>query len=68
NYKLEVRSRRIITMLTDLNYEEADVLIKKAKGRLKTALVMHYLDCNREDAEKQIAHQKGRIQDVIPTH
>lgn len=68
NYKLEVRSRRIITMLTNLTYDEADILIKNAKGRLKTALVMHCLDCSCEEAEKQIAHQKGRIQDVIPNH
>lgn len=66
NFKLEDRSRRIVTMLTDLTSDEAEILIKQANGRLKTALVMHYLGVNREEAEQQIAKNKGRIQDVIP--
>ncbi len=66
NFKLEDRSRRIITMLTGLSYDEAITLIQKANGQLKTALVMHYLDVDRETAEAHINHHNGRIQDVIP--
>jgi len=65
NRKLEDRSRRIIVALTDLSYEEADALVKKANGRLKTALVMHYCGMEREEAENHIQEKKGRIQDII---
>ncbi|MDP8242999.1 MAG: N-acetylmuramic acid 6-phosphate etherase [Candidatus Hinthialibacter antarcticus] len=68
NFKLEDRSRRIISMLTDLSYDEAEALIKQANGRLKTALVMHYLGISREEAEQQITNRNGRIQDVISTN
>lgn len=66
NYKLEVRSRRIISLLTDLTYDEADTLVQDSGGRLKTALVMHFMDCSREDAESLIERKQGRIQDIIP--
>ncbi len=66
NTKLEDRSRRIITTLTDLTYEEADHLVKQANGRLKTALVMHFLDLSREDAEELIQSKHGRVQDILP--
>lgn len=66
NRKLEDRSRRIICMLTDLSYEEADALIRRAQGRVKTALVMHLLGVEQEQAEQLIVSKQGRIQDVIP--
>ncbi|RJP32348.1 MAG: N-acetylmuramic acid 6-phosphate etherase [Candidatus Omnitrophota bacterium] len=64
--KLEIRSRRILHLVTGISYEEADVLIQQAHGRLKTALVMHFCDCSREAAEELIKQHNGRIQDIIP--
>ncbi len=64
--KLDVRSRRIIHMLSGMSYEEADDLMQRAGCRLKTALVMHFCNMTREEAEKTIALHNGRIQDIIP--
>ncbi len=64
--KLEDRSRRIVTQLTGLSYEEAGELIQQAGRRVKTALVMHFLRASREKAERLIALHQGRIQDIIP--
>ncbi|MFB3785120.1 MAG: N-acetylmuramic acid 6-phosphate etherase [bacterium] len=63
--KLEDRSRRIITQLTGLTYDEAGVLIERAGGRVKTALVMHFNQVSREEAERLIDIHHGRIQDII---
>ncbi len=64
-HKLEERARRMINELTGLSIEEADALIEKANGRLKTALAMHFLQINREEAEREIEIHHGRIQDII---
>ncbi len=64
--KLDVRSRRIIHMLTGLPFDEADELMRKAHNRLKTALVMYFCHVSAEEAEKMIEDQEGRIQDIIP--
>lgn len=66
NKKLEDRSRRIIHTLTGLSYEEAEMLIQKANGRLKTALVMHFCSLSRDEAEARIEANAGRVQDIIP--
>ncbi len=63
--KLDNRSRRIISELTDIDYDQAGELIKKANGRVKIALVMHLCGLNREKAEEIIIKNHGRIQNVI---
>ncbi|MBI1387061.1 MAG: N-acetylmuramic acid 6-phosphate etherase [bacterium] len=66
NYKLEVRSRRILSSLTGISYDEANSLIQAANGRLKTALVMHFIGVTADEANRLIEQQQGRIQDLIP--
>ncbi|MGC9328221.1 MAG: N-acetylmuramic acid 6-phosphate etherase [Candidatus Hinthialibacter sp.] len=65
-HKLDQRARRIIHTLTDLDLQQAEQLLQKANGRVKTALVMHFCQLSREEAEALIADKKGRIQDIIP--
>src|SRR5207244_12006872 len=38
--KLKDRARRILTMVTGINYDEADALLKNAKWNVKAAIVM----------------------------
>lgn len=63
--KLDDRSRRIIIMLTGLQYEEADQLIQAANGKVKTALVMHFLQCNKNEAEEELNKHNGKINEIL---
>jgi N-acetylmuramic acid 6-phosphate etherase len=38
--KLKDRARRIVGVVTDLGYDEADALLKRAKWNVKAAIVM----------------------------
>jgi N-acetylmuramic acid 6-phosphate etherase len=38
--KLKDRARRIVNIITDLDYEEADKLLRKARWNVKVAVVM----------------------------
>ncbi|HYO47352.1 MAG TPA: N-acetylmuramic acid 6-phosphate etherase [Gemmatimonadota bacterium] len=57
--KLEDRGRRILRDLLGVTYEEAEVLLGAAGGRVKTALVMHRRGVGREEAERRLDEAGG---------
>jgi len=63
--KLEDRSLRMVMELTGLDVEEANRLTESAKGRVKTALVMHFCGVSFEEAEFRLRQHRGRLHEVI---
>ena len=50
NNKLRDRSARIVMDVTGLSRRRAQALLKRAEGRVKAALVMHYRKVDLQDA------------------
>ncbi|MEL7834474.1 N-acetylmuramic acid 6-phosphate etherase [Fodinibius sp. Rm-B-1B1-1] len=65
NEKLHERSKRIIMMFTDLDYEQADQLLEKSDGHVKTALVMHLGEVSKKKAEEQLKKHNGFIRKAL---
>jgi N-acetylmuramic acid 6-phosphate etherase len=57
--KLAARSRRILMDLLDIEVGEADTLLDQAEGSVKTAIVMHRLQCTRDEALRKIRESDG---------
>ena len=65
NKKLEERSKRIVMMFTEADYEEAGHWLDKADGHVKTALVMALTGLEKKEAEQQLEEQDGFIRKVL---
>jgi len=65
NSKLVDRGARIIAAVTGLDRQEAMLLLHKAKGRVKTAIVMHIKKLDREIAEQLLTEHDGKVRDVL---
>jgi N-acetylmuramic acid 6-phosphate etherase len=61
NEKLIDRATRIIAEATGVSYREAGVLLERAGGSVKAAIVMARLGLEREQAEVRLAAAGGRI-------
>jgi N-acetylmuramic acid 6-phosphate etherase len=59
--KLAARSRKILMELFGMTLSEAENLLKRAGGSVKTAIVMHKFNCDKEDAETKLAKADGFI-------
>ncbi|MDB4879617.1 MAG: N-acetylmuramic acid 6-phosphate etherase [Gemmatimonadetes bacterium] len=66
NAKLADRSERIVAEVCDLPRDEARVLLGRAGGRVKLAIVMHALGVEAADAQRRLDAQKGVIRRVVP--
>ncbi len=63
--KLEARSIKILIDLLEINYSDAEELLKSAEGSVKTAIVMFKKKCSREDALKLLDVNNGFIKRII---
>ena len=63
--KLKDRARRIIGVVTGLGYEEADVLLKRAKWNVKAAIVMQKADLTLPQAIKRLKKADDLVRDAI---
>jgi N-acetylmuramic acid 6-phosphate etherase len=63
--KLIERSKKIIMLATDTNYENASYLLKKSQGHIKTAILMALTGLNLEAAEKCLDRNEGFIKKAI---
>ncbi len=63
--KLTDRAVRILTQLTDLDRAAARLLLDRADGRVKTALVMHHRNVQAADANRLLATHAGRVRAVL---
>ncbi len=65
NSKLIERSKRIVSMLTDLEPEEAESLLSRCEGELKTAIVAHLGELSPQEARVILEKSKGHLRSAI---
>ncbi len=65
NVKLKDRAERIIMTVTDLDRYAADKLLKKAKGNVKAAIIMHKLQTGYEEARKKLDENESFVRKVL---
>jgi N-acetylmuramic acid 6-phosphate etherase len=63
--KLKDRARRIIGIVTGLDYDEADALLRRAKWNVKAAIVMQKADLTLPQALKRLRKADDSIRDAI---
>lgn len=65
NQKLHERSKRIIMMFTDLDYQQAEKLLQEAGGHVKTALLMALGRISKKKAQKLLKENDGFIRKAL---
>jgi len=65
NQKLHERSRRIIMMFAEVDYEEADQYLQAADGHVKTALVMVLGGISKEETKQKLEENEGFIRRAL---
>lgn len=65
NQKLEERSKRIIMMFADVDYQEAGKVLEQADGHVKTALVMILGNLDKKEAQRKLKENDGFIRKVL---
>jgi len=65
NQKLWNRGARIVSHLTDLDYDDSLELLKQADGEVKTAIVMRKLSMNAKDARKKLSVHSGSMRKAV---
>jgi len=65
NDKLRDRAQRIISNLTELDYEQAGEVLKKSGGSVKNALVMVNKVCSIEMAKELLKKYDGNLRKII---
>ena len=63
--KLKDRARRIIGIVTDLDYDEADALLKRSKWNVKAAIVMQKGDLTLTQALHRLKKSDDSISEAI---
>jgi N-acetylmuramic acid 6-phosphate etherase len=63
--KLRDRARRIVHIVTDLDYEEADKLLKSAKWNVKIAIVMQKSSLTYTKAIARLKKSDDSIREAI---
>ena len=63
--KLKDRARRIITMVTGIDYDEADALLKRAKWNVKAAIVMQKAALTLPQAIKRLKKSDDSVREAI---
>ncbi len=63
--KLEERSKRILTVLTDVSYQEASQYLDRAKGNLKAAIVMTKTGEDFSSASDKLKKAGGNVKKAI---
>lgn len=59
--KLHERSKRILTIVAGLSYDEADEVLSKAKGSVKRAIIMARLGVSAREADLKLKRAKGFV-------
>lgn len=63
--KLEERSKRVVMMVTGVDYNRAAAVLKEAKGHVKTALVMILAGITADEAKKRLQESDGFVRKAI---
>ncbi|MFO7907832.1 MAG: N-acetylmuramic acid 6-phosphate etherase [Planctomycetota bacterium] len=65
NTKLVARSRRIVSMLTDLSESEAEGLLAQCDGELKTAVVAQLKSLSPKEARRRLFRAGGHLRQAL---
>ncbi|HVX39834.1 MAG TPA: N-acetylmuramic acid 6-phosphate etherase [Gemmatimonadaceae bacterium] len=65
NEKLKDRSERILMEVCGVDRGQARRLLDASGGIVKTAIVMHFLDCSRDEADRKLEEAGGVIRRVV---
>ena len=65
NKKLVERSKKIVMTITGLNYDDATIALDKAKGHVKTALVMVKANVDLKEARERLKRADGFVRMAI---
>jgi N-acetylmuramic acid 6-phosphate etherase len=68
NSKLLERSRNIVAALTDLSEPEAEELLTRCDGELKTAIVTHLKRVSPEQARRLLDQSGGHLRRALKRH
>ena len=68
NKKLVARSRRIVCALIDLSESEADRLLQRCDGELKTAIVTSLCSVTPDEARRLLERSGGHLRRVLEDH
>ena len=63
--KLKDRARRIISIVTGLNYDAADALLKRSKWNVKAAIVMEKTHLTLPQALKRLKRSDDSVREAI---
>jgi N-acetylmuramic acid 6-phosphate etherase len=63
--KLQERSKRVVMMVTGVDYERAAEFLDRAGGHVKTALVMILAEVSADEARKRLAAADGFVRGAI---
>ena len=63
--KLKDRARRIIVLVTGIDYDAADALLKRAKWNVKAAIVMHRADLTLAQALRRLKKAHDSVREAI---
>ena len=65
NNKLHDRALRILQDLTDLNREDAAVLLERSGRRVKLALLMHWTGLDAETGDRLLSQYQGNLRQAV---
>lgn len=63
--KLEERAKKILMIITGINYNSASLFLRKAGGNVKTAIVMAKLGISKNEAEQRLKITDGFVKKAI---
>lgn len=63
--KLEERAKRILMIVTGVNYKSASLFLRRAGGNVKTAIVMAKLGISKNEAEHRLKISDGFVKKAI---
>ncbi len=63
--KLEERAKRVVMIVTGLDYEEAAKYLEQANGHVKTALVMILSGVGADEARQRLEHANGFVREAL---
>jgi N-acetylmuramic acid 6-phosphate etherase len=65
NSKLVHRSRRIVSQVTGVSIDEAEQLLARCNGEVKTAIVVHLKAIEPDEARRRLETAQGRMRDAL---
>jgi N-acetylmuramic acid 6-phosphate etherase len=67
NSKLQARTNRIVRHLTGLSTDDADALLTRCGGELKTALVVQLSGIEPQEARSRLSSAGGQVRKALPS-